>query len=215
MTAQELIDGALRAIGVIASGESPNPEESADSLVTLNDLLASWSALGLPIYEITRDATPLTGAETYVLTTRPVRIKSASVVAANGVAQPVEIISAERWAAIADRTRTGVYAEVLFCDFGLALCTVRLSPRPATGQLELWVYRALASLGALSTSFNLPPGYLRALRLNLAVELASEFGRQVPDSLIANANEAKTAITNLNSFVLGEQTAAAAPVGAA
>jgi len=213
MTAQELIDGALRAIGVIASGESPNPEESADSLVTLNDLLASWSALGLPIYEIIRDATPLTGVESYVLTTRPVRIKSGSVVAANGVAQPVEIVSAERWAGITDRTRTGVYADVLFCDFGLAVCTVRLSPKPSTGTLELWVYRALASVGALSTSFSLPPGYLRALRLNLAVELASEFGRPVSESLTATAQEAKSAITNLNSFVLGEQTAP--PAGAA
>lgn len=216
MIGQDLVNGALRALGVIASGESPSTEESTDGLAASNELLASWSALGLTIPQITRDTSvTLNGSESYALATRPIRIKSAALVAVNGTAHPIEIIPAERWVAVVDRTRTGIFAEVLFCDYGYTSATIYLSPKPSAGTLELYVYRPLSSIASLATAISLPPGYERALRLNLAVELASEYGRPVPPELLANAAEAKTAITNLNALVLGEQSAAAAPPVAA
>lgn len=215
MIYSDIVKGALRSLGVIASGESPSTEEAADGLVALNNLIASWSALGMPIYELTRDTKALTGAESYTLTTRPQRIKSAAVIAANGVAQPVGILTAEQWSGVGDRTRTGTYAESLFCDYGLSTCTVYLSPKPAAGTLELWVYRALGAANLAGDTVTLPPGYERALRFNLALDLAGEYGRTASPELIAAAQESKNAITNLNAMVLGETPASAAPPQAA
>ena len=215
MTFQDLVNGALRSLGVIAAGESPSTEESNDALAALNDLVASWTALGMPIYEITRDATvTLTGAASYELTTRPVRIKSAAVIAANGTAMPVQLVPSEKWSAIQDKTRTGIFAEALFCDYAFPDATVYLSPKPGAGTLELFVYRELASDNALADTVSLPPGYQRALRFNLAVDLAGEYGRAASPELVASAAESKNAITNLNAFVLGETVAAAPPPAA-
>src|SRR5215218_8238359 len=109
MTFQQLVNGALRSLGVIASGESPSTEESDDALVALNNLIASWTALGTPIYQLIKDTSvTLSGAASYALSTRPVRIQSASVIAANGTTMPLEIVTAEKWAQIPDKTRTGI-----------------------------------------------------------------------------------------------------------
>ncbi len=62
MTVQQLINAALRTLGVIASGESPSAEESSDGMTALNGIIESWTALGLPIYQITRETFALSGA---------------------------------------------------------------------------------------------------------------------------------------------------------
>jgi hypothetical protein len=209
MTFQEIINGALRSLGVIASGESPATEESADALTALNDMIASWSAIGLPIYFVSKDTVALTGAASYTLPTRPTRIKSAAVLATNGTNMSVPVVAAEDWAGVPDKTRTGIFAEALYCDFAYPTPSVYLTPKPTTGTLELYCYHPLPSTNALTDTVTLPPGYQRALRFNLAVDLAGEYGRTASPELLSAAGESKAAITGLNALVLGEQTPAA------
>lgn len=40
---KDLINGALRTIGVLASGETPDPDTANDALVMLNDMIDMWS----------------------------------------------------------------------------------------------------------------------------------------------------------------------------
>jgi hypothetical protein len=195
MTAQELINKALQTIGVISSGESPSTEESNDGLVTLNGLLASWSAQALPIYQIVRETVSMTGAGSYTLVTRPVKIKSA-VFVNDGVETPYALVGAEDWASY---TRN----RVLYHDGGYPTGIIRLRPDPTAGTLELYSYQELTALGALSTTIALPPGYERALQFNLALDLAPEYGHQINEGLIGLANDSKLAIQGLNQAVLG------------
>ena len=204
MTVTELIDKALQLIGVIAPGETPAPEERADALSVLNNLLANWNAQQLPLFSVKLDIVPLTGAASYTLASRPMRIKSAQVLAANGTAQAPALIDAVGWASVTDKSRTGVYAEVLYCDYGYPTATVTLSPRPASGTLEIYSYRRLAEFASLAEVIDLPPGYERALRYALAIDLAPEYGRTVTPEIGASAMEAKNAIAQLNAIVLGE-----------
>jgi len=219
MTVQELINAALRTIGVLASGESPSSEESADGLAALNQLVASWTAQALPIYQITRESFPLTGALSYTIgtgqtfnTVRPIKIKAASVISMNNIAKAVRVVSAEEWATVLDKAATGTFAEVLFYDGGFPSGTIRMAPVPLFGSsLELYSYKPLSQFASLGDSISLPDGYLRALRFNLAVDLAPEFGRVIDPTLAAIANDAKTSIFGLNAAVLGPPAPGAVP----
>lgn len=214
MTVQELINAALRTIGVLASGESPSTEESDDSLLALNQLVSSWSAQELPLYQLVKATVTMTGAASYALATRPIRIKSAGVITAAGLQKDVAIVSAEQWAGIVDKSRTGAFADALWYDGGFPTGTVHLTPKPAAGTLELFTYNALTAFDALGDTVTLPPGYERALIFSLALDLAPQFGRAVDPTVAAVAAEAMGAITRTNARVLGsEQTTA--PVEAA
>jgi hypothetical protein len=45
MTVQQLINQSLIQLGVIASGESPSSDESADALTALNLMISSWNEM--------------------------------------------------------------------------------------------------------------------------------------------------------------------------
>lgn len=210
MTVQDLINKALQLIGVIAAGETPATEESNDAFDALNNLVASWNAQQIPLYSVGVQTVTLTGAASYPLTTRPARIKSAEVVAASGASKPCGLADVLGWTAIDDKTRTGIWAETLYCDYGFPTANVFLSPRPAAGTLELYAYVKLAQFTSLTQTIALPDGYERALRYALAVELAPEYGRAASQELIASAGEAKSAIAQLNAITLGEARPGAA-----
>src|SRR5262245_52051507 len=210
MTAAELINKALSKIGVIAAGQAPASEEADDALAILNGILQSWNAQQITLYSITTTSTPLTGAASYTLAARPRRIKAAEVRATNGATQVPALVDAAGWRAIPDKTRTGLFAEALYCDYGFPTATVRLSPNPATGTLELDTFTALTAFASLSTNVNLPDGYERALIYALAIDLAPEYGKPIDPAVSGIANESKNAITQLNALVLGEMAPGAA-----
>lgn len=202
MTAQDLIQAAARTATIVASGETLNTEELADGLIALNMLISSWSALQIPLYELTKQTVTMTGAASYALSTRPIRIRSASVVSAAGVAREAEVVPAEKWAAVLDKTRTGLFAEALFYDANFATPTVYLSPKPGAGTLELWQYNPLTAFASLSTAVSLPSGYERALTFALAIDLAPQYGRPIDATVQAVAQEATTAIARANAAAL-------------
>src|SRR5262245_14904905 len=148
---QDLIDRSLRLIGVLAAGETPASVERDDALVALNNIVTSWNAQQIALYSVTLQTTALTGAASYTLATRPRRIKSASVIATGGATQAPVLVDAVGWASVQDKTRTGLFAETLYCDYAFPSATVWLSPRPSGGTLELYSFTPLtqfASLGA-------------------------------------------------------------------
>lgn len=204
-TAQEFCDDALALIGEVASGQTPSAEDRAIVLRTLNRLIDSYSASGVAIPSLTLDnSVTLAGAaESYTLGTRPLGIKSASIRAANGVSKPAQVVDAAGWGAVEDKTRTGIYAEVLYCDFGHPSAKVYVSPKPSAGTLELQVYRALTAGLVAETAIAFPPGYERALLNALAIDISSMFGRPVPESVAAVGSEAFSYIAKRNAEVLG------------
>lgn len=211
MTVQLLINEALRHIGVLASGETPNTEESADGLTALNQLISSWNAQALPIYSLTRDAFTLTGpgsytigsAGTFVTTSRMVKIEAAAVVTSTNISKPVRIVTVEEWTAFLDKAATGNFADVMYYDHGYPSGNIYLAPKPTGGTLEVYSYKPIASFAALSDSVAFPDGYERALAACLALDLAPQFGRPITQDLQQLAAESKTAIFGLNQAIVG------------
>lgn len=210
MTVQNLIDQALRALGELRTGRQASAEESADALTRLNNLLTSWSAAGLPVYQVTRESFTLAGAASYTIgtgqtfnTARPLKIKAASV-STGTVEQPCSIITAEQWSMIQDKAAAGKFADALFWDGGSPNGNIYLYPKPTAGNLILYTIKALSEFATLGTTVALPAGYERALTYNLAVDIAPSYNRQVSQEIAQIATQSLASLSQLNAQVLGE-----------
>jgi len=199
-TVSDLIHSSMRLIGQIASGETLETDELNDAFVALNQMVGSWNTEGASIVGRAQVTVPLTTpSAAYVLTARPVQIQSASV-SAGGTDHPLEIVDASGWAQITEKGALAIVTRKLFCDYKYPSSTVYLWPAPrTTGTLELWILAEIAAFGSTGATIAMPPGYEAALRFNLALTLAHEYGRTVAPELAANAQMYKASLVQLNS----------------
>lgn len=207
-TAQTIVDRAARLVSGISSGESCTADESADGLIALNAMLESWQIDKLDVWAFVDTAYSLVaGTQSYTvgpagnfaLTPRPAKIEECFVRYSN-TDSPVELVTAEQWFAIRDKTSTSTYPDRAYYEPSLATGTLLVYPKPnAVSSLHIITWQVVSTLASLSTSIALPPGYERAMAYNLAVEWAGpEFGIPVPDSVSRIAIESHGAIKRAN-----------------
>lgn len=219
-TIQNFVDDTLILVGIADPGGSPSSSERTHAESALNRLLGSWSAGGVFVPKVTRDAYVLTGAASVTMgptgtiaVARPLKIKSAAIVVSN-VAHALEIATAEQWAQIRDRSRAGKWADFLYADYAFPDMTIYLTPTPASGgSLEIHSLKAMASV-ALADTVAWPVGYERALQFALAADIAMSYGRSLSAEIQAGAKMAMDNIAGLNASVLGMPMPAAAPLDA-
>lgn len=192
MTVRELISAALRGLGVIAVGETPTDAEMRDGLEALNLMLQGWALERLTVFTATGENFTLTaGTAEYSIgssgdfdTARPQSIAGAWVRDNQGLEHKVRLISELQYRNIADKTVQG-RPSMLFYDPEHPLGRIYLYPTPdAAETLHLESLKPFTALDGLSQEVSLPPGYAQALKWNLALELAPEFGKQ-PDQVVA------------------------------
>lgn len=211
LSAVGIISASLRKIGVLASGEAPSASESADGLIALNDMLDSWSTQGLLIPNKTIDTFAMVPSQqTYTMgvggnfnVARPMVITRAGIqLASNAVAPeiPMTILTLEQWAGIILKTTQSDFPLYLYSDNANPLTNISVWPVPTDSSNNLVIYsqKPLADLTLLTTIPTLPPGYERALIYNLAVEFASEYGKQIPDIVMSIAVASAADIKRVN-----------------
>lgn len=212
---QDVVNAALQDIGVLADGETPSTSASNVCLVALNNLLASWDIERLSVYSINENTYTLTAdTQEYPLGptatspgfagTRPTSIRAASIIITNGSSKyvfPLKLIPAEIFNQERERTTKADIPTMLYNDNAYPNTNLWLFPIPqlAGSQIELWTWEQITAFASLTTTFDLPPGYQRALELNLAIEIAPKFQRPVDQTLGAIAMQAKEAIRALNA----------------
>ncbi len=214
MTAQDIINSALRKIGALATGESPTSDESNDALLTLNDLVDSWNAQRLSIYSTSRLVFNFTaGKGTYTYGTggdfnadRPVRIDRVSVISNSNPTQPLELpiayLTVGEWQQTPVKNVPSSLPFRCYDDGSYPMRNLTFWPTPTDGTVQacLYPWSKLTSFADLVTTYNFPEGYARALKSNLALELAPEFGvQQINQAVVAIAAESLGKIKALNS----------------
>lgn len=211
-----LINSALGLIGVLASGETPNSDETADSLLALQRLMASWSANELAVFATRTEviATAATTASYAFAGARPEKILSADYVVA-GINTPVEVLGPDGWAAMPGKSLTAPQVTAIYCDYG-ATVAVLCAPIPsAIGSLRMYCTLDLQTMAAVGTTFDLPFGYERAIQFNLAVDLCGVFSRPCPPEVAAIAASSKASLIEANaSNRAGKSKLAVPPVPA-
>lgn len=212
----DILTDALNYIGANAAGETPDTDDQGLSLRVANRMLDSWSAKKLSLVTGVKVGTyTLSGAASYTYGTgqtwngsRPIKIKSAASVAANGTVMPIHIATAEEWAKIVDKTRTGIFVEDLYYDDATPSMVVYVTPMPAAGSVQLFTYEAITAFATWGSTVTLYPGMERALVTVLAFELCLPFGRPVPDELPQLAAEALNTVISLWSEISGQEVPA-------
>jgi hypothetical protein len=207
-TAQELINGALRAIGQLEQGEEPDADASADALVALNQMLDSWSTERLAVYCLqdqtftwpANQASRTVGPTGDLIGTRPIAIDPSTYYIVNNISYPLALLNADQYNGIALKSITSTLPQCIWLNPTNPDATMYIYPVPsASFQLHLFSVLELTQPSTLATSLVIPPGYLRAFRFNLAVEVATEFGIEPPPQVKRNADLSKRNIKRINN----------------
>lgn len=210
MTVAELIRVAFRTLGVLAAEETPSAAEEGDALATLNDMLDSWAGERLALFATTRDTYDLspnqnpqslgTGGLLAIDATRPTRIDRASIIpiAGPGTERPLRMLSDAEWQGLQGKTSSGAPVS-LWVQTTYPLMNLYFHPIPsAADTLVLYTWQQLGRFADTSSDFDFPPGYARAIRYNLAKELAPEYGVSLSAEAQDIANESKSTLKRLN-----------------
>lgn len=207
----DIIDDSLYYIGAYPPGATVSSTDQTFGLRLVNRALDGWSARKLSPIGINRAAYALSGALSYTFgaagtwtaATRPIKIKAASVVAANGTEKECRVVDATGWAAVPDKTRTGIFVEDLYWDGGFPSGNVYVSPMPSAGNCILYTYQPVTDFVNLTDTVSLPGGYERALVIAFSLELCIPFQRPIPDGLPQLAQQAMEDIAALSAEILG------------
>ena len=207
MTIRDLIRRSLVLIGVLGEGESPSAEMQADAFLSLKEMLESWSIDSLNIPTQIREEFALVANQasyTFGLTgnfnsARPTRIRRAAVID-NGSEIPIEIINLDQWADISVKSQTSTLPTDLYLEGSSPFATVNLYPIPSEVKtLVLYSDKPLLSTVTVDSVLTFPPGYTRAIRYNLAIELADEYSKVTPGSVPVIAARSLASIKRQNS----------------
>jgi len=212
MTAQQIINAALRKIRVISASQSASTSQESNALEALDVLLRSWSAEGLMVYYVEElEPFALTGAASYTIgdggdfdTVRPVKILGA-VVRSGGIDVPLDIVAQNRYLEIAQKS-TGDTPAILWYNPVYPLADIYLWPVGSAGiNIYLNSVKPLTEPTDITSSISFPPEYDRAMIFNLAVDLAPEFDKMVSPTLANMALQAKNNISNLYASLQVEE----------
>ena len=205
-SAYDLIEGSMRLLGAIATGETMTADEANDGLNSLNDVLETWSLENLSVWGVDNQTfVSVAGQSLYTIgptgdfvTTRPVRI-SRMFCTLNGVDFPVELIGEDEYDAISLKTQGQDYPEkavyINWSPLGiLKVWPVFTQSLPVT----LAIDQVLTQIPTLSTVIGFPPGYYIALKHALAIMLSPDYGI-TPSSVIVQVEQmAKANIKRAN-----------------
>jgi hypothetical protein len=106
-----------------------------------------------------------------------------------------------KWQGIANKSVTSLLPQVCYVEENFPDMKVSFWPIPTQANpVVLYPWAALAQFPDLQTPFSFPPGYARAIRYNLAVDLAAEFPCDLTKLQVVMkiAMQAKADIMSLN-----------------
>lgn len=175
-------------------------------------MVEAWGIEHLALFTLNRNTfTLVPGTQNYTVGTggtfamaRPARIEYVSIVILNNPAQPLELplrmFNDDEWQTqIPIKSTTTTIPTGVYDDGGFPLRILSYWPVPTVAnQTILGTWSALTSFPDLVTDVTFPPGYLKALRFNLAVDLAPEFGVSLRPEVLAQAIASKAAIKSVN-----------------
>lgn len=212
-SAVDLLTLALKDIGALGIGQSIGPDDTADGLATLNQMLGEWQAERLSVFHLVDTAFASTGAQSYTIGTggnvniqRPVRIEKCyarlNPGSSNPIDYPVTLLgSREDYAGIALKSLVS-FPEWAFYDAAYPLGNLLFYPIPNSSfELHILTMEVLPQFAAPGAQISLPPQYLSAIRFNLGPYLAPSYQIEPLPSLIRRAVNAKRVIKRMNTRI--------------
>ena len=209
-TAGDQINRALRLLGVLAENETPSAAMSQDGLMAMNQMIDSWDTERLSVF-CTQDQTftwpagqitRTLGPSGNFVGLRPVLLDESTYYrdASTNVSFGIKFINQQQYNGIAVKTVTSTYPQVIFVNMGFPNVTMTVYPQP-TRDLE-WHFVSVQKLdepATLVTDLLFPPGYLRAVTYNLAMDMAPEYGVEPSPQVQRIAMTSKRNLKRINN----------------
>jgi hypothetical protein len=208
---KEFIDGAYTLSGVIGLSQRATGAQTNIGLKRLVELLDFMNANDLDIYNIQQLIIPTNGQQVYTVGPGgnidvPVRPPQLSGLWFRQITTPpyndipVRLVSATDWGNIRAKGITGNIQFLAYYDQNFPTANIYTWPvTPAGYQLLVEIENLLPTTNlTLTTMLNFPPSYAMAIRFNLAVNLAMEYGQSAPVDVQSRAAEAMLALQKNN-----------------
>lgn len=190
-TGNSLVTRALRLLNVIAVNADPEPEDLANGFQTLQEMVDDWKTQRRTIWEVRANRHQLAvntasyaiGAGGALNQERPLWIERFSIVPVRTVDLELPFrraLTLDEWQRIPIKSTKAPYPTDIYYDYawnasGRGLVSVYPVPNTSTVDLILYTPQPLAEFATPTTVYTFPPGTTRALRYNLAVELAPDY----------------------------------------
>lgn len=201
-TANAIITRSLRLLGVVGRGRSPTGDQINDGLEALNDMVASWSSetIVIPsriedVYTIADSKRSFTFGKGGDIDTDWAMKLSHAFYRQNSVDYPLHISNERRQDSLPVKNVAGIPDWISYTP-SYPLGTIEFDYIPYVGDEVHIISEKPLTAFTLGADISLPSDFDRALKYNLAIELAAEYGKgsTVPASVAKGADESKQAI---------------------
>lgn len=205
MTAQEVIEAALQELGILVSGGTLSADDLAWGLGKFNRFLNTLSADGLNLYYRAPESFNLVdGTPDYEIgtgatfdTARPKVIEQAFI-RDNDHDYPLRIRPISEYWGLSEKTTKNMPIK-LYYDPTYPKGTIYLYFTPSSAySMHIVSQKPLLTYAAAPTEIVLPGDYEDALVLNLAIRMASRYGKATSGELQLSAKEALGNLRALN-----------------
>lgn len=198
-TGSELLRQARLANGSLGEGMTMHATEVNDDLVALNLLLASWD---IQLYAHTQetkamvvgDADYTWGTGGNINTARPIDLLDLTFIRIGTIDYPVSKITEVEYKQIPDKSSSGRPEKIWF-DPQFPLAVIYLSPVPdSTDTLYLTSLKGISEITDVTATVSIPQETAAAIKWNLAIELAPNYGVQVTPIMAQRAMQTKSVV---------------------
>ncbi len=218
-TVGSIIRSSMRKVGILGAGEPLPPDEGEDVKEVFQDMIDAWSIepLLIPVVNVVThelqanesvytigiypDPVPVPLPLNHIETARPEKILAAFIRDSSGTDYIQEQFDVQAFSRISRKTN-GSRPSRFYVQKGWPLNTIKFESVPYANEFfHLTVVQPFSAvLPALSLTevVNLPPGYAHGLIYNLALELAPEWGKNVPALVAIKAEMAKKKLKQSN-----------------
>jgi hypothetical protein len=190
MTRTQIITAAIRKLGALASGASPNSAQLSDGADALNMMVKSWQNIGIRLWTVEWETQTMnSGTATY--SPDPILDIQKAFIRRDSDDYPVTIVGMQDYFDIPDKTETGL-PQLLAYQAGKTgpEYTVWPVPENSTDVLHYLQVRKLQDFDAATDKPDFPSRWISALTWGLAGELAREFSVpvEVENSITSRAS---------------------------
>lgn len=203
-----VINRALRMLGVLAQGETPDASDTANALLALNAMLDGWRNDKLMVDSFANITVPLVASQASytigasgadVTATSPVRVESAYV-RKSSVDYDLKQIDDATYQSISVKASESDIPEFFLFNHTNTNSTLYLYPVPnEVNNLYLRVWTPFSAFAAASDTFSMRPGMEEACAYNLAVILHPEYPAiQLNPVIVKKAVDSLASIKRIN-----------------
>jgi hypothetical protein len=185
LTRDQVINGALRVLGVIGAGDTPTPQDYTNCSEALNLYMKKLQTKGMPLWKVEDLQVPMIpnqyvytlGPTGNIITDRPLRVVMAFIRDPNGNDTTLQVISRQEYMQQGYKPSPGIPNQVYYDpQLGNGVLYVFSNPSMSNWTIHLQVQLPISDVLTPSATPEFPPEWFECLKFGLADRLALEYG---------------------------------------